>query len=56
MLTSVELPSVLIIPSCDECARDAEENRTRKRAWSKNRSQGTTEYHLFLSISKKQQM
>ena len=30
MLTPLQLPSVYHNPSCDGCARDAEENRMRK--------------------------
>jgi len=32
MLTLLQLPSVHNIPSCDECERDAEENRMRKES------------------------
>jgi len=31
MLTLIQLPSVYHNPSCDGCARDAEENRMRKK-------------------------
>jgi len=32
MLTPLQLPSVYHNPSCDGCARDAEENRMRKKS------------------------
>jgi len=32
MLTSLQLPSVYHNPSCDGCARDAEENRMQKKS------------------------
>jgi len=31
MLTALQLPSVYHNPSCDGCARDAEENQMRKK-------------------------
>jgi len=32
MLTTLQLPSFYYNPSCDGCARDAEENRMQKRS------------------------
>jgi len=37
-----QLPSVHHNPSCDGCARDAEENRMRKDSLVKQRRQGKT--------------
>jgi len=37
--TPLQLPSVKHNSSCDGCARDAEENRMRKKSWSKKRTQ-----------------
>ena len=51
MLTPLQLPSVYHNPSCDGCARDAEENESERKIWSIKRSQGKTERHLYLSIN-----
>jgi len=52
MLTPLHLPSVHRNPSCDGCARGTEENGIRKGSLVDKRSQGMTERHLYLSISK----
>ena len=53
MLTPLQLHSVYNNPSCDGCAREAEEIECEIRIWSTNRSQGKTERHLYLSIKQK---
>jgi len=40
----------MTFPPMMKCARDAEENRMRKRAWSTKRSQSKTERHQYISI------